>query len=73
MFLQDLPEDYDRNSIAAVFGRYPGFKEVRLVPGRNTIAFVEYEDEGAAISVKELTAGIELGGQSVRVTYQRSG
>lgn len=43
------------------------------MPGRNTIAFVEYEDEGAAISVKELTAGIELGGQSVRVTYQRGG
>lgn len=71
LFLQNMPDDYDRTSIAAVFGRYPGFKEVRMVPGRTGIAFVEYEDEGAAISAKEQATGIELGGKVVKVTYRK--
>jgi len=71
LFLRDLPEDYGKDSIAAVFSRYPGFKEARMVPFRPGIAFVEYEDENAAISAKEQTAGMELGDKPVRVTYQR--
>lgn len=27
------------------FYRFPGFREVRLVPGRSDIAFVEYETD----------------------------
>ena len=72
LFLQNLPEDYDKDSIAAVFGRYPGYKETRMVPFRPGLAFVEYDDENSAISVKEQTAGIELGGQTIKVTYRRA-
>ena len=28
-----------------IIWRYPGFKEVRTVPGKENIAFVEYDDE----------------------------
>lgn len=28
-----------------VFSRFPGFKEVRLVPGKKGISFVEFENE----------------------------
>lgn len=73
LFLRDLPDNADQESLTAVFGRFEGFKEVRLVPGRKGIAFVEYENESGAISAKEATSGMPMGdaGKPIRVTYQR--
>lgn len=73
LFLRDLPDTADQESLTAVFGRFEGFQEVRLVPGRKGIAFVEYENESGAISAKEATSGIPMGdsGKPIRVTYQR--
>ena len=72
LFVQNLPEEYDIDALTAIFGRFEGFREVRLVPGRRGIAFVEYETETGAISAKENTAGMALGeGQIMKVTYQR--
>lgn len=68
-----MPEEYDIDALTAIFGRFEGFREVRLVPGRKGIAFIEYESEAGAISAKENTAGMALGseGQLMKVTYQR--
>lgn len=73
LFVQNLPDGYDVEALSAIFGRFEGFKEVRLVPGRSGIAFVEYEAEAGAISAKEATAGMALGdeGKPMKVTYQR--
>ncbi len=73
LFLRDLPEDYDADGLSTIFSRFEGFREVRMVPGRKGIAFVEYEAEAGAISAKEATAGMQLGdeGKGIRVTYQR--
>lgn len=71
LFLRDLPEDYGKVELAAVFQRYPGFKEVRLVPGRKGLAFVEYEGEDGAIAAKEGTTGMTLGDKAMRVTFQK--
>ena len=73
LFLQNLPEEYDVDGLTAIFGRFEGFREVRLVPGRKGIAFVEYEAEAGAISAKESTAGMVLGDESkvIKVVYQR--
>lgn len=73
LFVQNLPEDYDIDGLTAIFGRFEGFKEVRLVPGRKGIAFVEYEAEAGAISAKESTAGTAIGGDNryIKVVYQR--
>jgi hypothetical protein len=74
LFLRDLPDDYDADALSRIFSRFEGFKEVRMVPGRKGIAFVEYEAEAGAISAKEATAGMQLGdeGKAIRVTYQRA-
>lgn len=74
LFLRDLPEDYNADGLSRIFSRFEGFKEVRMVPGRKGIAFVEYEAEAGAISAKEATAGMQLGdeGKAIRVTYQRA-
>ncbi|CAJ0550501.1 Ff.00g104310.m01.CDS01 [Fusarium sp. VM40] len=71
LFVQNLPEEYDIEALTSVFGRFDGFREVRLVPGRRGIAFVEYEAEQGAITAKEHTAGLHLGEKPIKVTYQR--
>ncbi|ORY59481.1 uncharacterized protein BCR38DRAFT_57949 [Pseudomassariella vexata] len=71
LFVQNLPDDYDVEALTAIFGRFEGFREVRLVPGRRGIAFVEYDAEAGAITAKENTAGMQLGDKMMKVTYQR--
>ena len=73
LFVQNIAEEITVDALSAIFGRFEGFKEVRTVPGRKNIAFVEYEAEVGAISAKESTAGMPLGneGKPVKVVYQR--
>ncbi|KAI9675868.1 MAG: hypothetical protein M1822_008877 [Bathelium mastoideum] len=71
LFVQNLPDGYDVEGLTAIFGRFEGFKEVRLVPGRRGLAFVEYDAEAGAISAKENTAGMTLEDQPIKVTFQR--
>lgn len=40
--------------------RFPGFKEVRLVPGRHDIAFVEFENEVQAGAAKDALQGFKI-------------
>ncbi|EFX03753.1 U1 small nuclear ribonucleoprotein [Grosmannia clavigera kw1407] len=73
LFVQNLPEDCDADVLTGIFGRYEGFREVRLVPGRR-LAFVEYDAEPGAITAKENTAGMLVGEadkRPIKVTYQR--
>ncbi|KHN99277.1 small nuclear ribonucleoprotein [Metarhizium album ARSEF 1941] len=71
LFLQNIPDTYGVDALGAIFGRFEGFREIRLVPGRRGIAFVEYEAEQGAIDAKENTSGMKLGDVSIKVTYQR--
>ncbi|KAI0154876.1 RNA recognition domain-containing protein [Xylariaceae sp. FL1272] len=73
LFVQNLPEDFGIDDLTGLFGRFEGFREVRLVPGRKGIAFIEYEAEAGAISAKENTAGMSVGDKAtfIKVTYQR--
>jgi len=71
LFLQNVPAEYDVEALSTIFGRFEGFREVRTVPGRAGIAFVEYDAEQGAIVAKENTAGMALGDKSIKVTYQR--
>lgn len=71
LFVQNLPDDYDVEAATAIFNRFEGFREVRLVPGRRGIAFVEYDADQGAITAKENTAGMTVGDNAIKVTYQR--
>jgi U2 small nuclear ribonucleoprotein B'' len=71
LLLRDAPEDYTRDMLSMVFGRFPGFKEVRMVPSRKGLGFVEYEDEAGAIQAKEMMHGKKLGNSEIKVTFQR--
>ncbi|KAK4193816.1 putative small nuclear ribonucleoprotein [Podospora australis] len=73
LFVQNLPDDFGKDDLTAIFNRFEGFREVRTVPGRSGIAFVEYEAESGAITARENTAGMSLknGEKTMKVTYQR--
>ena len=45
LFLVELPSDVTGDLIKTLFQPYAGFREVRLVPGKSDIAFVEFENE----------------------------
>jgi RNA recognition motif-containing protein len=72
LFVQNFPDDYNAETLTSIFERFDGFREVRMVPGRKGIAFVEYESEQGAITAKENTAGMSFGrSHIIKVTYQR--
>lgn len=73
LFLQNLPDHFDVEILSGIFSAFEGFREIRLVPGRKGIAFVEYEAETEAINAKERTAGMTLGEEKkmMKVVYQR--
>lgn len=66
-----MPENVTADVLSAVFGRFPGFKEVRMVPGRAGIAFVEYERDEDAIIAKQGTVGMSLSECVISVNYGR--
>lgn len=71
LFLQNLPDDITSDQLTEKFEAYPGFFEVRLVPGRKGIAFVEYETDDQAVIAKRETADLAFGGNAVRITFAR--
>jgi hypothetical protein len=40
--------------------QFPGFKEVRLIPGRHDIAFVEYGNEAEAYEARAKLHGFQI-------------
>ena len=48
LFAQALPDDCNDMMLSILFQQYTGFKEVRMVPGKKGIAFVEFADETQA-------------------------
>jgi len=45
LFIENLPDQVNEMMLSMLFQQFPGFKEVRLVPGKSGIAFVEFESE----------------------------
>ncbi|CAI5712977.1 hypothetical protein KXD40_009026 [Peronospora effusa] len=55
LFLQALPDSCNQEMLSVLFKQYQGFKEVRMVPGKKGLAFVEFNDEAqAAIALQGL-------------------
>jgi len=55
LFVENIPNEANEGMLLLVFQRFPGLKEVRMVPHKPGIAFVEYDnDEGAAAALTGL-------------------
>eukprot|EP00741_Cyanophora_paradoxa_P023070 tig00021537_g22280.t1 len=55
LFVQQLPEETTDVMLGMLFRQFPGFKEVRMVPGKPGIAFVDFEAEAqSAVAMQQL-------------------
>ncbi|KZT54707.1 RNA-binding domain-containing protein [Calocera cornea HHB12733] len=72
LFLQNLPDTTTLEQLQILFSQYPGLHEVRLVPTKKDIAFVEYVDENAASVAKDALHNYRLDGEAkMKVTFAR--
>ena len=72
LFLQNLPPETSENMLAMLFRAYQGFKEVRMVPGKSDIAFVEYENEHQAMTAMDQLNSFKLTPtHSMKIVYAK--
>ncbi|KAL8173340.1 UNVERIFIED_CONTAM: U2 small nuclear ribonucleoprotein B'' [Gekko kuhli] len=72
LFLNNLPEETNEMMLSMLFNQFPGFKEVRLVPGRHDIAFVEFENEGQAGAARDALQGFKITpSHAMKITYAK--
>ncbi|RHZ79635.1 hypothetical protein Glove_143g11 [Diversispora epigaea] len=72
LYIQNLPPDVTDEMLSYLFEQYPGFKEVRLVPGKSDIAFVEYESDNQAAVAKEVLNGFKIThDKEMKVTFAK--
>jgi len=60
LFITNLPEETNEMMLSMLFNQFPGFKEVRLVPGRHDIAFVEFETDVQAGAAKDALQSFKI-------------
>ncbi|KXS19085.1 RNA-binding domain-containing protein [Gonapodya prolifera JEL478] len=60
LFISNLPPEITDEMLGFLFQQYAGYREVRLVPGKTDIAFVEYDTEGQAATAKTVLDGFLL-------------
>jgi len=60
LFAQNLPADCTDAALSILFKVHTGFREVRMVPGKPGIAFVEFEDEFKATTALQSLHGFKL-------------
>jgi len=60
LFLTNLPSETNEMMLSMLFNQFPGFKEVRLVPGRHDIAFVEFESEMQSAAARDALQGFKI-------------
>ena len=53
LFIQNLPDSTTKEELETLFKPYPNLYDVRLIPGRKGIAFVEYADEQSSTTARE--------------------
>lgn len=72
LFLLNLPEDSNQTTLQMLFQPFNGFQEVRLVPGRSDIAFVEFENEHLSTCAKDALQGFKIGpNHALKITYAK--
>ncbi|NXC28146.1 RU2B protein, partial [Campylorhamphus procurvoides] len=72
LFLNNLPEETNEMMLSMLFNQFPGFKEVRLVPGHHDIAFVEFENENQAGAARDALQGFKITpSHAMKITYAK--
>ncbi|KAJ2691506.1 hypothetical protein H4R19_006350 [Coemansia spiralis] len=72
LFVTSLPAAVADEQLAGLFQQYVGFKEVRRIPGRADMAFVDYATVDAAAAARSVLDGFKVAdGQAMSVEFSR--
>lgn len=73
LFIQNIPPGLSSSPMLSdLFRRFPGFQDLRPVPNRPDVAFVEYENEVQSGVARQSLDRTELGmGNVIRVSFAR--
>ena len=72
LFLQRLPVEVNEAMLQALFKQFSGLQEVRMVPGKTGIAFVEFENEAQASQAKDTLQGFKLTPtNAIKITFAK--
>ncbi|WWC62966.1 uncharacterized protein I303_105564 [Kwoniella dejecticola CBS 10117] len=72
LFIQNLPEGTTSDDLREVFEVHAGLLEIRTIPAKKDIAFVEFADENAATLAKDALHNFKIDGETkMKVTYAR--
>ncbi|KAF8326396.1 uncharacterized protein EI90DRAFT_3070792 [Cantharellus anzutake] len=72
LFLQNLPETTTQKQLVELFAQYPNLLEVRMVPTKKDIAFVEYTDEKSSSVAKDALHNYRLDEEhKIKITFAR--
>ncbi|CAH7676230.1 hypothetical protein PPACK8108_LOCUS11342 [Phakopsora pachyrhizi] len=72
LFVQNLPENAGKDALEVLFKQYPGLVEVRTIPGRANIAFVEYVDSTNSGVAKDALHNYKFDGEHrIKVTFAK--
>ncbi|KAJ2744254.1 U2 small nuclear ribonucleoprotein B'' [Coemansia sp. BCRC 34301] len=72
LFVTNLPDTVSVGMLSGLFQQYAGFREVRTVPGRGDMAFVEYQSADAAAAARSVLDGFGLAAdQAMKVDFSR--
>ncbi|KAL4400110.1 mRNA splicing protein [Malassezia pachydermatis] len=73
LFLQQMPSSVTRTQLMDIFGALPNLYQVRTIPGRTDIAFVEFNDIPSSVAARDATNGYTFPtGERLKVSFARA-
>lgn len=72
LFAQNVPDECNDRMLAMLFQPFPGFQEVRMVPGKKGLAFIEFQDViQAGIALQQLNGFQLTSNETLQLTYAK--
>ena len=72
LFVEQLPEGTKEDMVKVLFSQFPGFVGARMVPGKDSLAFVDFEGEGQAGIALQGLQGFKIGGGcEIRLSFAK--
>jgi U2 small nuclear ribonucleoprotein B'' len=72
LFVENLPANTTTEMLQALFSRFAGFEQARLIPARPGIAFVDYSDDYCAGSAMQNLQGFKFTPTNLlKITYAK--
>ncbi|KAJ2157975.1 U2 small nuclear ribonucleoprotein B'' [Coemansia sp. RSA 552] len=72
LFVTNLPDTVSMEMLAELFQQYAGFKEVRRIPGKDVMAFIDYASAEAATAARNVLDGFKLAAdKAMNIAFSR--